>query len=158
MDKYYVLHDKIIQSMKARRFEDVLSAVQETIPLYKDLVQKTKREYGAFDIQTSIAVDKGAKVAAALGRNDILKSMESTLRQISETGKCADDVAKLIEDSTIGNRIVQLVEQHPGLVQRELKAVLLAADQSRISNICYWLEKVGRVRREKEGKSYKLFI
>jgi hypothetical protein len=157
MDKYYKLHDQIIELMKAKRFREVSRAVEQTIPLYKDLVTKTKREYGVFDLQTSVAIEKGGKIVAALGMIDILHKLESTLRSIPEIQSWAEEAARLVEDSDIGNRIIQLVREIPGISQLKLKDKLHIDDQKRISNVVYWLEKVGRTKREKEGKSYKLF-
>lgn len=158
MDRYYVLHERIIELIRERRFQDVVAAVGETIPLYKDLVRKTKREYGSFDLETSVAIAKGGKVAAALGRQDMLRELERTLREIQETHIWAEDVANLVEDAEIGNRIVQLVEMNSGVSQSELKERLAFQDGGRFSNIVYWLEKVGRIKREREGKSYRLMI
>jgi hypothetical protein len=157
VDRYYVLHERIMESMRARRFQDVVAAVAETIPLYNDLVRKTKREYGSFDLETSIAIDKGGKVVAALGRQDILRELERTLRSIPETQMWAEDAARLIEDSETGNRIVGLVCENPGILQASLKERLPGTDGVRIRYIVYWLNKVGRIRQEGEGKSYRLF-
>jgi len=158
MEKYYALHERIIESLRNSRFQSVVDAVEETIPLYRELVRQTKAEYGKFDIEVSVAIEKGGKVVAAMGRQDILRIMERTLRDIQETKSWAENVAHLIEDSEIGDGIVQVVQQNPGIEQGKLKSRLAVDDGKRIANIAYWLEKVGRIRREKEGTKYRLFI
>jgi len=53
--------------------------------------------------------------------------------------------------------ILQAVEAEPGLRQRDLKARVGAADGRRPATLAEWLEKTGRICRERDGGTYRLY-
>jgi len=156
-DKYYKLHTIIEENYKLEKFHKIIKALEETIPLYKELVESEKREFGDFSTNYSVALEKGGLIAFAIGEIDLLKKIESELRSIPETQNWADRAKEFIENCEIGNQIINVVSENPGISQLEIKQKIELKDQSEISFIIYWLAKVNRLTRNKYGRSYKLY-
>jgi hypothetical protein len=158
VDRYFQLHDSIEESMRRGDYQGIARLAVESIPLFPALVRETKKEYGTFDIVESVAIQIGGRVLMALGRKAELTEMHTVLSSMPETQQWAEEVALIIEDASLADRILLQVEASPGTVQARLKEVLELPDRERLSNICYWLAKVGRLKREKKGNSYALFV
>lgn len=67
---------------------------------------------------------------------------ESTRPSIDEA------MARVLKDYLIAN---------PGVIQSELYKQFPQYDKNEISNALYWWEKDGKIRREKNGRSYALY-
>ena len=158
VSRYYRLHDRIETAMRRSDYSTVAQCAVESVPLVPDLVGETKKEHGTFDITESVAVHAGGRVLAALGHKADLAEMHRVLSSMPETQEWAKQVSLLIEDASLVNRVLTHVRSCPGTVQAGLKDVLGNPDARRLSNVCYWLTKVGRLKRERRGNSYALSI
>jgi len=156
VDRYFDLHARIEDAIRSDDYRTVASCVKNSIPLFQALVEETKRDYGRFDIQRSVAVDKGGRVLAAMGDIVGLKEMHRRLERIPELQDWRIFVEGLLEDVEIGEKIIAVVKQTPGIRQFDMKGTVGTADGRRIATICLWLEKVGRLRRERQGRSFTL--
>lgn len=70
-----------------------------------------------------------------------------------------DTVADEIHSMTIAKMIRKHIKENPGAIQSRLAKELTGIpDGRKASNICSWMEKFGLLRREKNGKSYELYL
>ena len=69
--------------------------------------------------------------------------------------KYIDEGFKVLE---LTPKIIKEIEKHPGIFQTKIKEVVFESDGRLIARILYYLEKMGRIRRIKEGKRYKVFL
>ena len=155
-DRYYELHDKIETAAKAWDLNQMARFAKDTTPLFNALVLETKRQYGSFDLSTSVAVHKGGHAMAALGDISGLEEMHRALSSIPELQPWAASITERLEDATLGQKVIESLKQQPGLRQTQLKAVLGVDDGRRISNLCYWMNKAGRIQRKKVGSTYEI--
>ena len=61
-------------------------------------------------------------------------------------------------DETMARDLEAYIIKNPGVVQSELYKQLPQYDKNEISNVLYWWEKDGKIRREKSGRSYALYV
>ena len=76
---------------------------------------------------------------------------------MSETRDWADYTALRIADVELSNQILALISSEPGTVQSSLKSQFTSIEPERLRELCSWLNRVGRIRREKKGSSYALY-
>ena len=71
----------------------------------------------------------------------------------------ASAIEQYIEDAEIGERILSRARENPGILQTVIRDSLPPIPPEHVTELCYWLGRVGRLRREKKGgRSYALFV
>ena len=155
--RYFQLHESIKSAVQAARYTDALRFVKASIPLIPVLVRDTKRRFGTFDILESEAVLTGGKLMAALGDVAGLQDMHRVLSSMPETREWADHTALRIADVELSNQLLALVSTEPGTIQSSLKSRFSSIEPERMRELCAWLNRVGRLRREEKGNSYALY-
>jgi len=156
VQRYFTLHDEIGEATRVGDVRRVLDLAKEAAPLIPCLVRETKREFGVFDIQNSRAVELGGRLLAAMGDVAALREMERILSSLPDTRSWADLIRAYLDDTIAGETILRRVRADPGILQTKLRDSM-AADPAHVSELCYWLARVGRLRRIREGRSYALF-
>jgi len=68
--RYFALHEQIQAAQKARDYLGVARLARQTYQLLPDFVEACKREYGRWDIQSSVAVHTGGTILAVLQDED----------------------------------------------------------------------------------------
>ncbi len=156
VDRYFALHDQILQAKSAKQYARVAALAKATTPLFAQVVTSERRKYGSWDIAQSVAVRDGAPVLMALGDHAGLREMQQALSSVRELEGWAADVSARAELALVGDRLVALIQAQRSVAQKDAKSLLGVADGREFANLCSWLEKVGRIRREKVGSSYRL--
>jgi len=157
VDKYFALHARLEAAVTTANYPEAARCASASIPLFQALVDETTHDYGRFDIKHSVAVESGGRVLAALGDHATLEQMLRVLQCIPDLSAWSATAAGLLEDSQLGERILNIVADSPGIIQIDLKSRLDINDGRRIATICLWLNKVGRLQRHKHTGSYALF-
>ena len=158
VDRYFVLLQEIEDAIKRGDFQRAIGAGRASLPLLGELVRDTVNTSGTarFDIQSIPAIDRVGKVALALSDRETLDAMRQEVGRYPALEAWQALVEAMSADIEGVEAIVSLVAESPGVVQLHLKGKF-SPESTRLQDLCAWMEKVGRIRREKSGKSYKLF-
>lgn len=156
-DRYFQLHAKIEEARKVHDYRAAIRYARQTYPLLADFVHECKRQYGRFDIQSSVAVETGSILMAVMGDREGIAELRAALSAIPELQMWMGTAEAAEKDAAIVDKILGVVAREPGVIQSDLKKHLAIEDGRRLSTLAQWLEKAGRLRRGKEGKTYRLF-
>lgn len=156
VQRYFELHDIIKEAVRTDDYRHAVTLAKEAVSLIPHLVRNTKRQFGQFDIVESVAVENGGRLLAALGDAGGLRTMHETLTAVPETHQWASAIKGFIHDAEVGDQILEMVRRQPGVLQTTLRSSLPGVDSARVTELCYWLARVGRLKRTKRGRSYAL--
>ena len=154
--RYFSLHEQIQAAQKTRDYARVATLSRQTYELLPDFVAACKREYGRWDIQSSVAVHTGGTILAVLQDEDGVRLLQQTLAAVEDLEPWRPTGDSAASDLALVARIMEVVAAHPGVLQAALRDHLPAADGRRLAALAAWLEKAGRIRRVRAGKSYEL--
>jgi hypothetical protein len=157
-ERYFSLHEQIQSAHKARDYRTVARLARQTYDLLPMFVAAWKREYGRWDIQSSLAVHTGGTVLAVLQDEDGVQELQRTLAEVNELKPWRPVGDAAAADLKLVSRILGIVAAAPGVRQGDLRKQLPDADGRRIAALASWLEKAGRLRRVRNGKDYELFV
>jgi hypothetical protein len=155
--RYFALHEQIQAAHKARDYREVGRLARQTYDLLPTFVAACKREYGRWDIQTSVAVHTGGTVLAVLQDEEGVQLLQRTLTAVHELEPWRPIGDAAAADLRLVSRILAGVAATPGIRQADLRTHLADADGRRVAALAAWLEKAGRIRRVRTGKDYELF-
>lgn len=153
-DRYYDLLHTIRSDDD---WQKVLVACQESLRYLRSLVVECKRmtSDNRFDITEIPAIEIAAKYLAVLDRSEDLRRLRSAVKEHPELEGWLSriDDAQTIMD--YANRIYELARHEQGVLQKDLKT-LLSIDGSLAGEIVYYMAKIGRLSKSKEGNSNRL--
>lgn len=154
---YYEYMEKI-QEYEKIDIGKSLDYVNKTIPILDGFVDNIKKSsYGSFDIGTIPAIDVGCRYWAALGDYDKLLIMKEAVENKKELHKWIPYIETAFSDAELAKRIKQFLLDNPGALQNTLSKNLNVSGRD-TSRIIKTLEKIGLVRRESIGKTYKIYL
>lgn len=156
--RYFSLHERIQSAHKARDYREVGRLAKQTYDLLPTFVAACKKEYGRWDIQTSLAVHTGGTVLAVLEDEKGIQQLQRTLAAVTDLKPWQPVGDAAAADLTIVSRILRVVAAAPGVRQGDLRKQLPDANGRRVAALVSWLEKAGRLRRVQNGKDYELFV
>ena len=161
VNRYFELSAEIEAGKRDRDYARAIRAARATYSILPAVVLQWKREYGAFDINTSHAVHTAPKLMAVMEERDGIRELRAVLESVEELRDWLPSSEEAEADVQVVPRIVALVEAEPGILQSSLKSRLPgsgdAETRSGASNLAAWLEKAGRIQRVKKGSSYQLY-
>jgi len=152
------ISNKVIDKIKSNeKYEDV--AFKFLKEQYPDLNPNSKIK-GKTEIKLGHipCIDYFGDYCAITGYIGQLKNIEEIVNYYDDLFKWRERVKLMFEKFNIGVKIRKFLQLNPGFVQTNIKKELSINDGRMISNICYGLEKYQIIKREKDGKSYKLFL
>jgi hypothetical protein len=82
--RYFALHEQIQAAQKARDYPQVARLARQTYQLLPGFVAAWKREYGRWDIQSSVAAHTGGTILAVLRDHDGIALLQRTLASVEE--------------------------------------------------------------------------
>ena len=100
----------------------------------------------------------GGTMLALAGDEAGLQAMERVVAAVPALHDRKDIVEEHREDLRLIRAIEQAVRANPGCLQTSLKALIGEDDGRRIATLVGWLEKGGRIRRSRSGKTYSLSV
>lgn len=116
-------------------------------------------ELGEMPVNSILAINYLLRYDSVMGQAGGLKNLAGIIKYFPELNRLyADDVVKAEENLVLGKRIRKHLKGNPGTFQTALKKDLGLDDARSASTLCAAMEKFGLVRREPEGKTYKLFL
>jgi len=155
-ERYFALHEQIQSAQKARDYPQVARLARQTYQLLPGFVAACKREYGRWDIQSSVAVHTGGTILAVLQDEDGVRLLQQTLAAVEDLKPWRPVGESAATDLKLVGRIMGVVVEHRGVLQTALRDHLPDADGRRLATLATWLEKARRICRVRTGKTYAL--
>jgi hypothetical protein len=156
--EYFELHEKIEHTKKAGDYYGAISYARQTYRILPAFVDAWKQQHGSFGIVTSVAVEAGRTLMPAVGEREGIAELRLALQERPELYPWISIADAASVDADLVGAILDRVAQEPGILQTDVKNRLVDADGRKIANLLYWLEQVGRLRRERQGRSYRVFL
>jgi len=166
IDKYFELMEKMNAAIKGRQYQDAKELVHESLrilPMFCAAWQQEDRkllnpgeELEPFGL-TVPALLQGGTVLALMGDRPGLELMANVIANTAELASYEGTAKEHMADMELFGRIEKCVADEPGVLQREMKGRVSAQDGRRVATLIGYLEKAERIRREREGKTYRLY-
>ena len=154
---YFELLNKIEEYKREKDFNKMLICCQKSISLLEPLIEQTKKEFGTFDIKSIPAIEIGSNFWAIYGEEDQLLNLKEVVEYFPELEPWKKTIEKAFTMKELASRIYRYVRKNEGCLQKELKKTLEIKDGRLVSNIVYYMELVGKLKRKKIGNTYSLF-
>ena len=157
-DEYYSLVEKIEQSKSEDNYEKMLDYCEKTLPLLPQFVQNWKQTDGEFSIGSIPAIELGCKFWAMINDRTHLNAVKTVVESVPElTEGWGSEVGTAFEMEQLSREIQECVKAHPGTIQSKLKD-LIGKPAQEVSEVAYWLDRLGKMKRVKAGRSYALYM
>ena len=156
MNDYFDLMERMEHAHSQKRYYQALELALEATEWLPQLVKDTKRRFGQWDIRRSSPLEYSCRYLAVLRRRDDLHRMETMLKSVPELIEWLTEVESALEKATLMERIESFLLENPGFIQAKLGKALGVKGRD-VSNLMYYAEQLGLARREREGKSYRLY-
>ena len=157
VDRYFDLIERIRGGKGKRDFRQLLRFCEESLNLIPALVDEEKREYGEFNIASIPAIEIGLKYWAAIGDLGRIQTVERMIDNLPELDPWEEEVCAAYGNAEFSKGILAFVSEHPGTRQSRLGKTIGISGQT-VRWLVYYLEKTGRLRREKKGNTYELYL
>lgn len=156
-DEYFALLERIEENKSNDNYK-MLEYCEKTLPLLPQFVEKWKQMDGEFSINSIPAIELGCKFWAVINDRSHLDAVKAVVESVPELREgWAGEVVAAFAMEQVSREIQAYVRDHPGTVQSKLKDLIGKPGQM-ISEVAYWLDRLGKLRRVKAGRSYELYI
>ena len=143
-------------AISGRDYQAAARLVRENLQHIPAWVKETRRDYGSFDIRSIPALQQGGTILGVVGDSEGLARMQEIVSSIPELEPWAEAVARHQGDRRLLQSIMQLVAARPNCLQTEVKELIGEEDGRRVANLLAYLDKAGRIRRVKAGRTYRI--
>jgi hypothetical protein len=143
-----------VRVARAQDHRGALTVCKEALRRLGPLVESTRLEYGRFDLRSIPILEDGLKLMALVGDRDDLAEAGRIMDRYPELSPWRAFLTQAADMGDLADQIMRRIEGRPGMLQTALYEEF--ADKS-VREACKWLERLGRVRRWKQGRSYALF-
>lgn len=157
-NRYFFFLGKFNEAVRSRNYQDAIEWAKKSLPEIPDLIAETKRSHGRFIIQSIPVIEVGGTLMAVFGDYSGIIDIRKTIESLPDLEAWKRTLEKHEKDATMVDSILRVVKERPGVLQFMIKILISADDGRRPSTLIEWLEKAGKIKREKEGGSYKLTL
>lgn len=167
LDRYYEQMERIEESKKRRDFDTMLQLAAATCSNLGSFVDAWRAE--ELEIFDGVLPDDWFRITSIPAITAICqlspcrldeRLLAETLRQLEQRpqlGRFAAEVEDAISRLAMARRVYEVIDAEPGVKQSGL-GKRLGVDGGLVREILYWAELDGRVRREKIGSTYALWL
>lgn len=157
MSDYFDLMEKMERARSQKRYYQALDFALEAVRWLPQLVKDTINEFGQWDIKRLPPLEYACHYLAVLRRRDDLRRIQTLLKSVPELSEWLSGVDFAIKQADLMDRIESFLLESPGFIQSKLGKAL-GVEGREVSNLMYYVELLGLVRREREGQSYRLYL
>jgi len=155
--RYFDLIERIRSEKGKHDYSQLLRFCEESLYLLPALVAEEKREYGEFEIGSIPAIEIGLKYWAVLGDVGRIQAVERMVGSLPELEPWEEEVRAAYSNAEFSKSILAFVREHRGTLQSKLGKAIGISGQT-VRWLVYYLERTGRLRREKKSNTYELYI
>ena len=157
-DAYFDSMSRMQKALSNRDYPSAAQFVRENLQQVPAWVKETRREYRSFDISSIPALQQGGTVLALLGDDEGLARMREIVGSLPELEPWTEEVERHQHDRRLFKSIMELVAAQPNCLQTQVKGLIGEADGRRVANLLAYLDKAGKIRRVKAGRTHRLLL
>lgn len=167
LDAYYERLELIEAAKKSRDFDTMLRIAVDTCSNLGSFVDAWREEEleifdgvlpdDWFRIKSVPAITAICQLAPCRLDEQLLAETLRQLEQRPQLSRFAAEVENAIDRLNVARRVYEVIDADPGVKQSGL-GKKLEVDGGLVREILYWAELDGRVRREKTGSTYGLWL
>lgn len=155
--KYYENIEKVRQAKKSGNYKLMEKHSDIGLEMVEALILDTKKCFGKFDLTSIPAIDDVLPIYAVQGQSDKLEEIKSLVSYFPELDPWIQEVSDAEEKVSLTKKVMDIVKSNPGVLQKDIKTKLQIDDGSEAANVIYYLESIGKIRKEKFKNTNKLF-
>jgi hypothetical protein len=157
-DLYFNTMDKLLAAKKIGDIGELLMLCQSSLGLLEPLIKYNYREYGDFAIRSIPAIENGLIYFAINGNNKQLKNISEFVNYFKDLHSFKYEVDIAFKRRKLATNIYKYVKSNPKCFQPDLKKNIACDDGRFISTTVRYMEKSGKLRKEKQGKKLLLTV
>ncbi len=143
-------------AVSSRDYEGAARLVCENLQYLPEWVKEWRQDCGSFDIRSIPALEQGGTILALVGDEQGLTQMRDIVAASPELEPWLEAVDRHHEDRRLFESVLKLVVARPNCLQTEIKGLIGEEDGRRVANVVAYLDKAGKIRRVKAGRTYRL--
>jgi hypothetical protein len=149
--------EKLQQAIRRDDFEAAARHAREGVSQLPAFVLEWVQDYGRFDIASIPCIEAGGRMFALTEHDEDLETLTRAVDRVAELHPWREQVESARQDRALVPRILATVTETPGVLQKDLKALLGETDGRRVAVLIGYLERAGRLGRAKAGPTYALY-
>ena len=153
---YYESMHRLQAAVSKRDYQEAARLVRETIQYIPEWVAETCEDYGSFAIRSIPALEQGGTMLALAGDDEGLTRMRQVVELLPELRPWTKEMERHQRDRRLFVSIQGVVSARPNCLQTEIKGLVGEEDGHRIAKLIKYLDKAGKIRRIKAGRTYRL--
>lgn len=157
-DAYFKIMGNMQEAVSKRNYSRAANLARKNLEQIPTFVRSWKQESGSFDLSSIPALEIGGTMLAIVGDDEGLAEMRRVISSNRDLQPWAETIAQHEEDRKLFTAILKAVKQNPGCRQTDMKSLVGTENGRRVSTLIGWLEKAGKISREKQGKTYALWL
>ena len=133
------------------------NVVPITFPLLAGFVMAEQARYGTFNIASIPAIEIGCSYWSVMGDTNSLKTVQAVVDAVPVLKRgWKATVESAFKEASLAAHILKHLYENPGILQTQLYNVI-GEPPDYLQRMVYFMERVGRIKRKKSGRSYKLY-
>lgn len=159
VDKYYSLLKEINDLRQNKKYTQMLEKCELSWPLIESVInwRRTNKPDKKDSTRLSIpAIEIACPFLATYGSIKVLSQLRSFIYNFPELSYYRLKVDEAFIMCWIANRICWKAKTSNGVLQKDLHLFLNFKDVKTIYRAVDYLEKIGRIKKEKEGTTYRI--
>jgi hypothetical protein len=150
--------DELREAHRKRDYVAAGRAAVQSADVIPAWVDEDISQYGEFVVDSILAFDLGATILIVLEDEAGLRRLLEAARSRPELEAWATGLEDWGEDVSFVRRLLAVVESHPGVLQPKMKDLLGEPNGHGVATLVAWLEKAGRLRRVRSGRTHALYV
>ena len=155
-EAYFDSMSRMQAAVSSRDYEGAARLVCENLQYLPEWVKEWRQDCGSFDIRSIPALEQGGTILALVGDEQGLTQMRDIVAASPELEPWLEAVDRHHEDRRLFESVLKLVVARPNCLQTEIKGLIGEEDGRRVANVVAYLDKAGKIRRVKAGRTYRL--
>lgn len=157
-DAYFRGLERLQEAVSKRDYINAARLARENLREIPTFIRSSKQSFGEFDISSVPALEIGGTMLALVGDDEGLAEMRRLVASNQDLEPWADKIQKHDKDRKLFVAILDTVQQNPGCLQSGMKSLIGVDDGRRLATLIGWLEKSGKIKREKRDKTYAIWL
>lgn len=155
---YFRTRERMDSAIFCRQYDAAARFARENLDHIFDFVNDVILNRGRFDIPSVPALERGGTMLALADDLAGLQRMHEVVASIPPLASRIPAIEKHFRSRDLFRRIPDVLAQRGPCLQTEMKHLLGETDGHHVAQLLAWLEKAGRIRRERRGKTYRVTL
>lgn len=149
------LYDLSIRASKTENIDEEIKLLKEFITFFKEYENECLEKgecYQKYFLDMHIKQPNKTKYSWLNDKKDRLKYLEENYQKIKK-----EIEIKERESKDLSKKLIEMISKNPGILQSDIYKQFHEVMKDEISSKLYFWNKNGKIRREKSGRTYKIY-